>query len=133
MKNGCVLIWTCFNLRVVERLVWIHMAAQKDVNFFTKTVAVTDNWLAYTEKQLNDVEKFCCKVTDSTILAVDAAFNLCIMWITDTSYRNLRLWNGDTRNNTVHLGPIMVHFIKKINYFPGLHQNFFQKIGNLKI
>ena len=67
------------------------MAAQKDVNFFIKTVAVTDNWLAYIEKQLNDVEKFCCKVTDSTILAVDAAFNLCIMWITDTSYRNLRL------------------------------------------
>ena len=71
-----------------------QLESQKDVNSFIKPVAVTGNpYIAfvYTEKQLNDVEKFCCKVTDSTILAVDAAFSLCIMWITDTSYRNLRL------------------------------------------
>ena len=35
------------------------------------------------------------------------------MWITDTSYRNLRLLNTNTENNPVYLRPIMMHFTKK--------------------
>lgn len=47
------------------------------------------------------------------MLAVNTIFNLCDMWITDTSYRNLRLLNTNTENNPVYLRPIMMHFTKK--------------------
>ena len=47
------------------------------------------------------------------MFAVNTIFNLCDMWITDTSYRNLRLLNTNTENNPVYLRPIMMHFTKK--------------------
>ena len=97
------------------------MAAQKDLNFFIKTVAVTDNWLAYIEKQLNDVEKFCCKATDSSILAVNTIFNLYDMWITGASYWNMFLLNANAGKAPVQLGPITEQFTKNEKIFLGLH------------
>ena len=84
------------------------------VNSLIKIVIFTDNVyisLVSTGKQLNDVEKFCCKATNSSILAVET-FNLCDMWITDTSYQNMCLLNTDTRKNPVYLGLIIVLFTK---------------------
>ena len=55
-------------------------AAQKDVNSIIKTVTVTDNaYIAfvYTEKQLNDVGKFCCKATNSSIVRQHLTYVMC--------------------------------------------------------
>ena len=93
-------------------------AAQKDANFLIKTVAVIYNGyiaLAYTEKHSNDVGKFCCKATNSS--SMDTTFNLCDMWITDTSYKNLWLINADTGKNPAHSEPIMAHFTEKEKTF----------------
>ena len=54
--------------------------AQRDSDSFLKTVTVTDQSyiaFAYTEKQLSDIEKFCCKSTEVGVFAVDTTFNLC--------------------------------------------------------
>ena len=91
------------------------LRAKRDLVSFLKTVAVTDQSyiaFAYTEKQLSDIEKFCCKLTGAGVFAVDTAFNLCNLWITDTSYRNKRLINTIDGGTPVHLGPIMLHFTK---------------------
>ena len=86
-----------------------------DLVSFLKTVTVTDQSyipFAYTEKQVSDIEKFCCKSTEARVFAVDTTFNLCNLWITDTSYRNKRLVNIIDGKTPVHLGPIMLHFTK---------------------
>ena len=67
--------------------------AQRNPESLTKTVTVTgEHYLtfAYNEKQIQDIEKFCTTELEASVLAVDTTFNLCDMWITDTSYRNKR-------------------------------------------
>ena len=66
----------------------------------------------YTEKQVSDIEKFCCKLTEPWVFGVETKFNLCDLWITKTSYRNKRLVNTIDRRTPVYLGPIMLHFTK---------------------
>ena len=56
--------------------------------------------------QLNDVAKFCCEMDD--VLCIDTTFNLCSSWVTDTSYKNLRLLNHDG-TFPIFLGPCIVH------------------------
>ena len=91
------------------------LRAQRDSVSFLKTVIVTDQSyivFAYTDKQLSDIEKFCYKSTEAGVFAVDTTFNLCDLWITDTSYRNKRLVNTIDGGAPVHLGPIMLHFTR---------------------
>ena len=78
-------------------------------------MTVTVQWyiaFAYTEKQLFDIEKFCCKSTEAGVFAVDTTFNLSNLWITDTSYRNKGLVNTIDGGTPVHLGPSMLCFTK---------------------
>ena len=49
---------------------------------------------------------------EAGVFAVDTTFNLCDLWITDTSYRNKRLVNTIDGGAPVHLGPIMLHFTR---------------------
>ena len=72
---------------------------------------------AYTEKQIQDIEKFCTTELEASVLAVDTTFNLCDMWITDTSYRNKRLLNPTTGKHPVFLSPVMPHFSKNEKIF----------------
>ena len=68
------------------------LRAHRDSDSFLKTVMVTTQSyiaFAYTKKQLSDIEKFCCKSTEAGVFTVDITFNLCDLWITDTSYRKL--------------------------------------------
>ena len=97
----------------LERLI----SAQRDSSSPVRTVAVSgDSYIAflYTDKQLKDIELFCCDPNDnkSCVLGIDTTFKLCNMWITDTSYRNKQLLSSRTRKNPVHLGPTMMHFTK---------------------
>lgn len=91
------------------------IVAQRNPENLIKTVTVTgESYLAfaYTQNQIQDIEKFCASELEASVLAVDTTFNLCDMWITDTSYRNKRLLNPTTRKHPVFLGPIMIHFSK---------------------
>ena len=51
----------------------------------------------YQSRQINDITQFCCTDINATTLAVDTTFNLCDLWITDTTYRNKRLMNVETK------------------------------------
>ena len=107
------------------------LRAQRDSVSFLKTVTVTDQSyiaFAYTEKQLSDIEKFCCKSMEAGVFAVDTTFNLCDLWITDSSYRNKRLVNTIDGGAPVHLGPIMLHFTKVEKTFGRFGLKFYQQI-----
>ena len=66
----------------------------------------------YFDRQLNDIEKFCCCNGISGPLAIDTAFNLCDLWLTDMSYRNRRSVADTTGKSPVLFGPCMFHFKK---------------------
>ena len=79
--------------------------------------------MAYTEKQIHDIEKFCTTELEASVLAVDTTFNICDMRITDTSYRNKRLLNRTTGKHPVLLGPVMLHFSKNEKIFGSFHKS----------
>ena len=58
---------------------------------------------------------------EARVFAVDTTYNICNLWITDTSYRNKRLVNTIDRGTPVHLNPIMLHFTK--------HEKTFSRFG----
>ena len=73
----------------LERLI----SAQRDSSSSAGVAIVSgDLYIAflYTDKQLKDIELFCCDPSDnsSCVQGIDTTFKLCNMWITDTSYRN---------------------------------------------
>ena len=95
----------------LERLI----SSQRDSFSPIRTVVFSgDSYIAflYTDKQLKDIELFCCDPNDgnSCVLGIDTTFKLCNMWITGTSYCNNRLLNSRRRKDPVHLGPVMTHF-----------------------
>ena len=81
---------------------------QRDQSSFVQTVTVTgEKYLAfaYTEKQTMDINDFCCQAVEPVVLAVDTTFNLCSLWITDTTYGNKRILNASNGNHPIHLRP----------------------------
>ena len=66
----------------------------------------------YTEKQMHDIEKSCCLERDSSVFAIDTTFNLCDMWVTDTSYRDKRSINLVSGKHPIFFGPVMILFTK---------------------
>ena len=94
--------------------------SQVDPTSMLKTLTITGSCyiaFAYTKKQIQDIEQFCCLDVDCSILAIDTTFNLCNFWITDTAYRNRRILNPDTGEHPVNLGPFMIHFTKDESTF----------------
>ena len=88
---------------------------QRETNSLVKAVLqYKDSYLVflYTEKQLHDISQFCCGDNDVAVLGIDTTFNLCHLWVTDTSYRNKRLANRSTQKSPVNVGPTMLHFTK---------------------
>ena len=62
----------------------------------------------YSDKQLNDIEKFCCCDGISDPFAIDIIFNLCDLWLTDALYRNRHLEVEATGKSPVFFGPYIV-------------------------
>jgi hypothetical protein len=88
---------------------------QRDQDSLVRTVLqYGDCYIAfvYSDKQMKDIEMFCCKDTKCAVFGIDTTFKLCNMWVTDTSYRNLRLLSTRTGKHPVFLGPAMLHFTK---------------------
>ena len=61
---------------------------------------------------INDIEMFCSRDENVSVLAVDTTYNLCNLWATDTSYHNQRLVRANTRKHLVFLDPLLFHFTK---------------------
>ena len=100
----------------VEKL----LSAQSDPNSLIRSVVVYgDSYLVflYTDKQLEDIEQFCCSDNDVSVLGIDTTFKLCDTWVTDTSYRNKRVLSTRSKKHPVHLGPVMLHFTKNEETF----------------
>ena len=70
-----------------------------------------------TDRQLKDIEKFCCSMYDYVPLGIDTTYNLCDLWLTDTSYRNKRLLKESSGHSPVFFGPCMLHFKKNDEAF----------------
>lgn len=95
------------------------ISKQKEIDFI-KGISITKNAYfvyLYNSRQILDVEQFCCCSTNPVPLGVDTTFNLCDLWLTDTSYRNQRLSKISDGKNPVFLGPSMFHFTKNIDTF----------------
>ena len=94
----------------VSRLI----ASQNDSNIIQNMSIVKSAYyvFVYTDRHLHDIKQFCCRKDDAVPLAFDTTFNLCDLWLTDTSYRNKRLLNESTGTSHVFLGPCMFHFTK---------------------
>ena len=59
--------------------------AQQNPESFIKTWAISaEHYLgfAYTEKQMQDIEKFCTTELEASVLAIYTKFFLCDKWIT---------------------------------------------------
>ena len=66
----------------------------------------------HTEKQVEDVVKFCFRGRNTSVLGTDTTYNLCDIWVNDSYYRNKRLSGNDSVHHPVFLGPVLFHFTK---------------------
>ena len=81
------------------------------------TMVISSNFYGpflHTEKQLKDIELFCCDdENNSCVLGTDTTIKSCNMWVIETFFHNNRLLSSRLRKNHVHLGPVMMYFIKE--------------------
>ena len=65
-----------------------RIASQKDFNIIRNISIVKSAYyvFVYTDRQLHDIKRFCCRKDNAVPLAIDTTFNLCDLWLTDTSY-----------------------------------------------
>ena len=64
------------------------------------------------DRQLDDVERFCCKEGNFRILTVDPTFSLGDFDVSITTYRHLLLQCRRSGNHPAFIGPTMVHYTK---------------------
>ena len=62
-----------------------------------------------TDRQLKDIELYCCQEDDFSILGIDPTFNLGNFSVTPTTYRCRKIVNVTTGKSPVFLGPMLVH------------------------
>ena len=68
-------------------------------------------------RQINDIVKFCCVGNNCSVLEIDTTYNLCDMWVTDPCYRNQRTANYTIGKHPVYLRPCIFRFTKDMNTF----------------
>ena len=71
----------------------------------------------YSSNQIEDITKFCCPESNTSVLGIDTTFNLCDLWVTESCYKNTQTANCTTGNHLVFLGPLMFHFTKDKSTF----------------
>ena len=98
----------------------LEMMEELRMNCIVESIIIKNNayfFFIATSRQTNDISKFCCGGNNSSVLGVDTTFNLCELWVTDSSYRNKRIINMKTGNHPVFLGPSLFHFTKDQSTF----------------
>ena len=61
-----------------------------------------------TDRQLKDIELYCCQEDDFSILGIDPTCNLGNFSVTPTTYRCRKIVNVTTGKSPVFLGPMLV-------------------------
>ena len=63
------------------------------------------------DRQLQDLERFCTNAEEFSILGVDPTFNIFQenVSLTVMTYRNLKLHHGTTKKSPVFIGPVLMH------------------------
>lgn len=69
------------------------------------------------ERQLNDLVKFCTDGNQFGIMTVDPTFSLGDFDVTMTTYRHLFLMCKRTSNHPVFIGPVLVHYKKSFSTY----------------
>ena len=85
---------------------------QREHKSFLRSVFCTDDScysFISTDTQIKDIAQFCC--ADGNVLSVATTFNLCINWLTDTCYNNIRLETLEGKH-LIYFGPCLLHFTK---------------------
>ena len=64
------------------------IASQKDSDIIRNISIVESAYyvFVYTDRQLHDIIQFCFRKDNTVPLAIDTTFNLCDLWLIDTSY-----------------------------------------------
>jgi hypothetical protein len=65
------------------------------------------------DRQLNDLERFCCNQNQFCIMGIDATFNLGEFLVTIITYRHLLLHDISNNKSPVMIGPAIVHQTKQ--------------------
>ena len=96
-------------------------ALQRNPKNYVRSVTMfEDCYIAflYSDKQLKDIEQFCCRTTDNSVFGVDTTFDLADeMWLTDSSLRNERILSVRSNDHPINFGPGMLHFSKNESIF----------------
>ena len=71
------------------------------------------------KKKTNDISTFCCSGNDISVIGIDATYNLCDMWVTDSCCRYKRLISNTSGMHPVYLGPTLLHFTKDTQTLTG--------------
>jgi len=94
---------------------FLAMVNEMKNNKMIQSIIVKESAYFYfmcSSRQIEDIIKFCCSDKDSCVFSVDTTFNLCDLWVTDSSYRNKRIISNSTGDSPVFLGPLLFHFTK---------------------
>ena len=80
------------------------------------------------QKQLDNIVRFCCQEHDFSVLGIDATFNLGDFYVTLTTYRNIFLRKPSTKKLPVFLGPAFMHMERRSQDY----QSFFSSLLKLE-
>ena len=69
------------------------------------------------ERQLNDIARFCCNPFEFSVLTVDPTFTLGDFDVTPTTYRHLLLTCNRSGKPPVMIGPILIHYKKSFQSY----------------
>ena len=114
----------------------IQLQAKKRNTAFIRDVRVGGEPLCVlaTDRQLNDIVRFCCSTTSYKPLTVDPTFNIGKFNVTPISYQHLMLDNVKDGNHPTLIGPILIHKRKMeetYSIFCGSLKALQPEIGNL--
>ena len=86
--------------------------------FLRNVQAVPDAMcLLASNRQLNDIVRFCTDLDQCIVLGVDPTFNLGEFSITVTTYRHLELIDRQTKKSPILVEPILVHQKKTLESY----------------
>ena len=66
---------------------------------------------------INHIEILCAKYENGLVLGVDTTYNLCNIWVTDTSYRNQKISKNKYQKASSVFGPFNFSILLKMSQY----------------
>jgi len=98
-----------------DELSYIIDMAQNELGYFIREIKQYPEpfIVLATDKQLQDLERYCCDENDHCVMSIDPTFKLGRFNITPITFRILTLTTNPTQTNPpIALGPILIHYSK---------------------